>query len=61
MGNISHVRMFDMYLVLVKTIRSPLSWNIYGKCPKISYTNITNKMAYANSPDPDQIVPKGVV
>ena len=26
----------------------------YGKCPKISYTNIYDKMAYANSADPDQ-------
>ena len=27
---------------------------IYGKCPKISYTKIFDKMAYVNSTDPDQ-------
>ena len=26
----------------------------YGKCPKISYTKLSDKMAYANSVDPDQ-------
>ena len=26
----------------------------YGKCPKISYTKVSDKMAYANSADPDQ-------
>ena len=25
-----------------------------GKCPKILYTRISDKMAYANSADPDQ-------
>ena len=27
----------------------------YGKCPKISYTNVSDKMAYANSADLDKI------
>ena len=26
----------------------------YGKCPKIVYTKVSDKMAYANSADPDQ-------
>ena len=33
----------------------------YGKCPKISFTNLSDKMAYANSADPDQTTPKGAV
>ena len=27
---------------------------LYGKCPKNSYTKVTNEMTYANSVDPDQ-------
>ena len=27
---------------------------IYGKCPKISYTKVSDKVAYANSADPYQ-------
>ena len=30
----------------------------YGKCPKILYTNISDRMAYANNVDPDQTVPR---
>ena len=30
---------------------------MYGKCPKITNTKVSDKMAYANSADPDQIVP----
>ena len=26
----------------------------YGKCPKISYMKVSDKMAYANRADPDQ-------
>ena len=26
----------------------------YDNCPKISYTKVADKMAYANSADPDQ-------
>ena len=33
----------------------------YGKCPKILYTKVTDKMAYANSIDPDQTAPEGAV
>ena len=33
---------------------------LYGKCPKISYTKKSDKMAYANSADPDQNAPKYV-
>ena len=34
---------------------------IYGKCPNISYTKVSEKMAYANSVDPDQTAPEGAV
>ena len=30
----------------------------YGKCAKISYTKVSDKMAYANSADPDQTAPE---
>ena len=29
----------------------------YGICPKISYTKISDKMAYTDGADPDQTVP----
>ena len=29
----------------------------YSKCPKISYTEVSDKIAYANSVDPDQTAP----
>ena len=29
----------------------------YNKYPKISYTKVVDKMAYANSADPDQTAP----
>ena len=32
-----------------------------GKCPKISYTKVSDKMVYANSADPDQTAPEGAV
>ena len=31
---------------------------VCGKCPKISYTIVANKMEYVNSEDPDQTAPK---
>ena len=31
---------------------------IYRKCPNISYTKVSDKMAYANSVDPDQTAPQ---
>ena len=40
---------------------SEVMWFIYDKCPKISYTEVTDKMAYANNADPDQTAPKGAV
>ena len=33
----------------------------YGKCPKILYSKVSDKMAYANSADPDQTAPEGAV
>ena len=30
---------------------------MHGKCPKISYTKVSDTMAYANSVDPDQTAP----
>ena len=37
-------------------------WNKqYGKCPKISYTKLSNKRAYANNVDPDQTAPERAV
>ena len=33
----------------------------YGKCPKISNTKFSDKKVYANSADPDQTAPEGVV
>ena len=29
----------------------------YGKCPKIMYTLVNDKMAYTDSADPDQTAP----
>ena len=34
---------------------------IYGKYPKISYTKVSYKMAYANSAIPDQTAPEGAL
>ena len=33
----------------------------YRKCPKIMYTEVSDKMAYTNSADPDQTAPLGAV
>ena len=33
----------------------------YDKCPEISYTKSSDKMAYANSVNPDQTAPDGAV
>ena len=41
-----------------------MHWNClsdYGKCPKILYTKVTDKMAHANSADPDQTAPEGAI
>ena len=37
------------------------TYNEYGKCPKILYTKVSDKMAYANSLDPEQTAPEGAV
>ena len=44
-------------------VRAMQCLNVYGnfKCPKISNTKISDKMAYANSVDPDQIAPEGAI
>ena len=31
------------------------------KCPKISYTKVSDKMALANSADQDQTAPEGAI
>ena len=33
----------------------------YSKCPKLWNTNVSDKMQYANSADPDQTAPEGAV
>ena len=35
--------------------------SIYGKCPKISNTKFSDKMAFASSADPDQTAPEVAV
>ena len=35
--------------------------HLYGKCPEILYIKVSDKMAYANSADPDQTAPEGAV
>ena len=32
----------------------------YSKCPKISYTKVSDKMAYANSADPEEQSDQGL-
>ena len=34
--------------------------DIYDKCPRISYTEVSDKFEYANSADPDQTAPQGL-
>ena len=34
---------------------------LYRKCPKLLYIKSSDKMAYANSIDPDQTAPSGAV
>ena len=33
----------------------------YGKCPKVSITKVSDKMAYANSVAADQTAPEGLI
>ena len=37
------------------------SYTNYSKCPKLSYTKVSDKVAYANSADPDQTAFEGAV
>ena len=38
-----------------QTVKKPIhEVKMYGKCPKILYTKVSDKIAYANSVDPDQ-------
>ena len=34
-------------------------FSAYGKCPKISYPKVSDKMAYENSADPDHTASEG--
>ena len=34
---------------------------LYGKCPKLLDTKVSDKMPHANSADPDQTAPEGAV
>ena len=38
-----------------------LEFEQYGKCPKVSYTKVVDKMTYANSADEGQTAPEGAV
>ena len=38
----------------MQIVKPVYSKRYYGKCPKILYTKISDKMAYANSVDPNQ-------
>ena len=49
-----------MFTVSLWTDRPPQEKQ-YDKCPKIMYTKVTDKLAYANSADLDQSAPKGAV
>ena len=46
--------MFGQEQLRVKVFR-------YSKCPKVLYTKVSDKMAYANHIDPDQTAPSGAV
>ena len=55
-------RPLDLQLgTLSNALMSLLNSRKYGKNPKISYTKNSDKMAYANSIDPDQTAPEGAV
>ena len=44
----------------IQTLQTQISLiYIYGKCPKILCTKISDKMANANIADPDQSAPEG--
>ena len=43
----------------VKMVLPPSLKRIYGKCLKISYAKVSNKIAYVNSADPAQTASDG--
>ena len=53
-------RLFDLIVNLNQDQYTQLLLE-YGKCPKISYTKVADKMPYANTADPDQTAPEGAV
>ena len=48
-------------LLFTLTTQNTALLNTCRKCPKISYTKVSNKLAHANSVDPDQMAPGGAV
>ena len=52
---------FAIKYFLILTIIFCAIHMVYGKCPKILYTTLANKMASANSADPNQTAPEGAV
>ena len=50
---------WELHHPMVKTLvdQVEVSTFIYSKCPKISNIKVSDKMTYANSPDPDQTAP----
>ena len=51
----------DSVFVFVFTKLQYILQTSYRKCPKISYTKVFDKMAYASSADPNQTAPEGAV
>ena len=60
-----NLRPLDLHSDVLPTVLwSPVNiWvnSVKCKCPKISYTKISDKMAYANSADPNMTAPEGAV
>ena len=50
---------FQRYILLFLHQNIQCGYLIYDKYPKIPYTNVPNKMAWANNADPDQTVWSG--
>ena len=48
---------FNAYPQHTFSLRNEETFNTYDKCPKISNTRVSDKMAYANSADPDPTAP----
>ena len=45
------------FLVVQKNGRKKERHPVYGKCPKIPNTKVSDKMTYANNADPNQTAP----